>query len=295
MRYAAHRFRNTTNMGVTIDKQISAIISTFNTRFNTGFPIDRKNYHLLRRIIKSIKKKPGRVDHGRTIPIDNKLLTKMVDLCNDTYNGIVLSTMFVFAKSFALRSGDYTISPKNDTTLTWGNINLGIYNKLKFVTLSTTNGKHNQFNKPEIVTQACACNIFTSKVCIACLFFKYKQVYNNKFGLSPKAPLFRWEDGATVTYSQFSKFFKLVLVEAGETPSKYLKPHGFRFGGITDLRRHKVEDWLIRKTAKHSPQSHLTWYYTVLSSEEEAFRIRNAMLRNKPHDTQDINNSSNPN
>ena len=294
IRYAAHRFRDTDNFGVSIDKQISAIISVFNTYYNKGLPIDRNYYFNLRRIIKSIKKKPGRVDHNRSVPIDYKLLEKMVDACDDSFNGRVLATMFVFAKSFALRSGDYTPNSKNPEFLKWKDIKLGVYGQVKYVTLSMTTGKHNQFGKPEILTQACACKIFTQKICVACQFFKYKQLYSSKYNINPQAPLFKWAEGDIVQYTHFNQYFKKVLISIGETPSKYLKPHGFRFGGITDMRRHKVSDWLITKNTRHSIKSDLTWHYTVMTSEEEGFRIREAMLKNKKN-AQAIFNLSNTN
>ena len=232
------------------------------------------------------------MDHTRSIPIDFRLLTKMVNACNDSYNGRVLATIFVFAKSFALRSGDYTPNTKNKQFLTWQNIQLGTYGNIKYATLTMTTGKHNQFNKPEVLTQACACKIFTEKICVACQLFKYKQIYASKFKLNLKSPLFRWEDGATVQYSEFNEFFKAILIAIGEKPSKYLKPHGFRFGGITDMRRHKVEDWLITKNTRHSKNSDLTWHYTVLSSQEEAFRIRDSMINNKQNAQRTFNLSN---
>lgn len=279
-------------MAISIDKQISAIISTYNTYYNTGTPIIRNYFVNLRKIIKSIKKKPGRVDHTKSIAIDYTLLNRMVKACNDSYNGRVLATIFVFAKSFSLRSGDYTPNSKNPDFLTWSNINLGSHNNIKYVTLSMTSSKTNQFGKPEILTQACACQIFSEDICVACQFFKYKDTYSERFNITKNAPLFRWEDGPTVQYHEFNEFFKKILISIGETPSKYLKPHGFRFGGITDMRRHKVEDWLITKNTRHTEKSELTWYYTILSSQEEAFRMREAMIKNKETAQQRFNLSN---
>ena len=171
---------------------------------------------------------------------------------------------------------------------------MGKHGQINYATLSMTTGKHNQFNKPEIITQACSCQIFSEKICVACQLLKYKQLYASKFSITPNTPLFRWQDGPTVQYNEFNEFFKNTLISIGETPSKYLKPHGFGFGGITDMRRHKVEDWLITKNTRHSKNSDMTWHYTVLSSEEEGFRIRDSMIKNKQK-AQTIFNLSNSN
>lgn len=279
--YAAWRFDTSTNYGQTISKQISAIISTYNNHFRTGPVIDRHTYPTLKKVIHAIKKQPGRIDHKKPIALNHTILTELVATCNDSYDGGVLSTMFIFAKSFALRSGDYTITKKSPRFITWDDMQFTNHGNIPCVTLTLTCGKRNPYGKPEIMTQACSCEIFNKSICPPCTLLRYQQQYVQKFGSTDGLPLFRWGDGEKIQYKQFNEFFKEAMKNIGLQPSKYIKLHGFRFGGITDMRRFKVEDWLITKNTRHAKNSKLTWHYTQMSSQEEGLRIRHAMLKNK--------------
>ena len=114
--YATWKFKNTTNKANYIDKTISGIISTFNSQ-SMKYQIDRKNFSHLRKIINAIETYPGR-QSNEAFPIRDPILKQLICAFKTNYSGILKRTMLAFAKTFALRIGEYTTKdgfPSNRT------------------------------------------------------------------------------------------------------------------------------------------------------------------------------------
>ena len=49
-----------------------------------------------------------------------------------------------------------------------------------------------------------------------------------------------------MTQQEFRNNLKLFLRNIGIEPNKYLTPHSFRYGCITDLMRMRVPVWIVK-------------------------------------------------
>ena len=104
--YVTWKFLTTKNKAKYIDKTVSGIISTWN-RQSLNFQIDRSKFAHLRSLIKAIETFPGRQSNEK-FPIRDPILLKLIRVYKNNYNGILKKTMLAFAKTFALRIGEYT-------------------------------------------------------------------------------------------------------------------------------------------------------------------------------------------
>ena len=193
-------------------------------------------------------------------------------LIPNTFNGQVLKTVFSFAYNFALRSGEYTIPGRktNSKTLKISNVYIFTSNNRNYIQLSLTFGKTNRFNKNEILTVECTCTLNLKIICPYhnyLYLIKFYQLHNM---YSDDAYLFRWKNNHVISHYLISKYLFKLLFLLGIKRSPRIKLHGIRFGRITDLRVSGLPRWLIEKLARHSPNSRMTYYYTRLSSTEEA-------------------------
>ena len=279
--YACWRVKTTKNFGTTIDQQVSAIISVYN-KFYTGPNykfINRKlHWPKLAQFIKSIKKQPGRSDHTPKKIIDNSILLRLVKKLKLNYNGLTLKTLCLFAKFFALRIGDYTFQRKLKRFIKWSQIKIIFHDNLCGIQVTFMIGKHNQVGKVEILTWFCTCKVLNPIICLPCSFISYRANYIEFHGpIRPNLAVFVWNDFSIVTEEDFREHFKNLLLKIKLVPSKYLSPHSFRYGCITDLQRWGVPDWIIKKFARHSPRSTMTFHYTQTTSEEESLNILTAL------------------
>ena len=92
--------------------------------------------------------------------------------------------------------------------------------------------------------------------------------------LNRNSILFVWQDYTIITTRDIAKNLQYYLQILGIDLDGSWTAHSFRYGGITDLRLGGVEDWLIRKVARHAPGSASTWHYTVTTSLDEASLIK---------------------
>ena len=272
--FVSWRYLTTKNFAITISKQVSAIISTYNNYYNGKNKkfINRKlDFPNIRTYIKSIKKKPGRIDHKRKTPIDNKLLLKIVSIIPNTYDGLAIKTVFMFAKFFGLRISDYAYVKKNSKYLIWDNIKIFFMKNKFYIKFITNFGKHNQYGKIEILVWKCTCDILSPKICLICHMRTYK-IWSKKLLKRhhlPNDPVFRWSHLGLISSKTINSYLSFYLKKLNLQPSKYLSPHSFRHGCITDLVRAGIPRWIIKKFARHSPNSIMTFYYTQTSANEE--------------------------
>ena len=87
-----------------------------------------KKFSLLRGVIKGISRQPGRQEKP-TNPIRNFLLVEIVKKYNKfTFLNVLWKVMFTFAKSFALRTGEYTppTQTPDNRTLLWQHLNFSV-------------------------------------------------------------------------------------------------------------------------------------------------------------------------
>ena len=108
-------------MHSTLNQEISAIISLYNhSTFNDH--IDRRKFHVLRGLLKSISQEKDRQSKP-TNPLRNLLLLKIIKLNYKKfhYTNLLFKALFCFAKGFALRTGEYlpTTQLPTERTLTW--------------------------------------------------------------------------------------------------------------------------------------------------------------------------------
>ena len=276
------RFQDTTNFADSISRQVSAIVSTYNNYcpLKNKRHIDRKKqYHRLRVFIAAIRKQPGRVDHTPKQIIDNKVLLKLVSVIPDTFDGIAIRCVFLFAKFFGLRMGDYGFDRRSIEFKTWNNIQLFLKQGIYCIRFSTDVGKHNQVHKPEILVWRCTCQLYDPKICLVCYMRRYKRLVNQLLGPINNIPLFIWSNKTPITRTIIYKYLKFYLKRIGLTPSKYLSAHSFRHGCITDLVRAGVPEWLIKKFARHSPKSKMTFHYTQTTANEESDMILDKLTK----------------
>ena len=281
MNYVSWRYNTTDNFADSISGEISGIISTFN-KYEHRFQIDRKKFSHLRHQIKGIKTEVGRYSDGKTHPIRTNLLIQIFKIIPNSYNGTVLKFAFSLAKHFMLRSGDYsTESTKpNVRTLKFKNFRYFIFEGEEYLQITMKFGKNNRFHKTEILTRKCTCHIFNPIICVVHCYLTYfnmrKDLKNDVFSFDH---VFKWYNNKLITTGDLSANLYFYLEELNICLDGHWKLHSFRWGGITDLRKAGVPDWIIRKIARHSPNSETTFYYTSFKATEEADEI-NKNLKN---------------
>lgn len=275
--YVCWRYKNTKNFGDSINQQVSAIVSTYNKHYpHTDFKfIERKTqWKKLPLYIESIKRKPGRHDSTPKEIIDNALLLQLVSTIDTSFNGQAIRCVFLFAKFFGLRISDYAYNKKNKHYLTWSQVKLFNHKGLNAIQFKTTIGKHNQKRKTEILVWICTCRSYSPNICLACNMVYYKNILKKKFRyILPSDPVFVWDTGSIIENIDVYNNLKKYLILIGRQPSKYLSPHSFRYGCITDLMRWGVPEWIVKKFARHSPKSQMTFHYTQTSANEETTTI----------------------
>jgi len=211
----------------------------------------------------------------------------MFEYTPNNFNGHVLRTILSIAYSFALRSGDYVITGLQTThrTLKFKNIYTFSNNNRLYIQLTLIYGKSNRYHKTEILTTECTCNIYNINLCPYHNFVKLKSLYisYNLYETS-NTYLFMWKNKKVVNYYTLSKLYYALIEKTGRTVNLRYKLHGLRFGRITDLRASGCPAWLIEKLARHAPGSVMTYYYTRMSSTEEAQFIQKYLIKyNKKH------------
>ena len=121
---------------------------------------------------------------------------------------------------------------------------------------------------------------------------KCKKLINKLLGRSRNIPLFIWNNRGPIMRETINKYLKIYLKKIGLQPSKYLIPHSFRYGCITDLMRAGVPDWLVKKFARHSPKSKMTFHYTQTTANDESEMISGILKKHKDTSNRSRNQSS---
>ena len=183
-----------------------------------------------------------------------------------------ITCTFLFAKFFGLRIGDYAYNKKSKHYLHWGQVQIFSVNDKNIIRFKTITGKHNKKGKLEILEWQCTCALYSRKICLACTMAYYQHLLLQKYGSLPYfMPVFTWETGLPITEYYVRQNLKTYLIAIKIKPDKYLTPHSFRYGCITDLMRAGVSERIVKKFARHSPRSVMTWYYTRMSAHEENY------------------------
>ena len=88
-------------------------------------------------------------------------------------------------------------------------------------------------------------------------------------------------NGSLLTQEEVRTELKVALISLGfkEPKAPQWRPHSLRLGVIYDLIAAGVPAWLVKKYARHTPDSKVTWTYTHLRSEEEAKLVCKTYLR----------------
>ena len=271
--YATWKFKNTTNKANYIDKTISGIISTFNNQ-SFNYQIDRKRFNHLRKIINAIETYPGR-QSNEAFPIRDPVLKQLICAFKTNYSGILKRTMLAFAKSFALRIGEYTTKdgfPSN-RTLTWGDLKFSKKNKTIYLQLNLSKGfKTNRTHKTVNLTRKCCCNIKSPILCSIHWLLIYKKEYKQKFKYDKNQFVFINANGTLVSSSQFTTSLHNALRKIGldEPNQPRYTSHSLRHGEITDLESYVIPHHLVQKNARHKPGSKVTQQYSHLQGYEDA-------------------------
>ena len=92
--------------------------------------MNRNRFIHLKKVIYGISTFKGRESH-EAFPIRDKILKKLIMSFKLNYQGILKKTMLAFAKSFALRIGEYTSSHgyPSARTLKWSDLKILNENK----------------------------------------------------------------------------------------------------------------------------------------------------------------------
>ena len=276
------RYETTPNKHSTIAQDVSAIISLYNSS-TTNDPIDRTNWNILRGTLSGISRQPGRQSED-TNPIRNVLLLEIIKRYRKfNYLNVLWKSIICLGKNFALRTAEYIPSSTkpNITTLKWNNFNFHSYKKCRHLSLTLIITKTNKTFKKEIITRKCLCNNHKLKtICGVCNLWKYKQFYSTIFGYNKNKFVFVHPDGTLVTANDYLNEFKLVLASVGiKAKYPFWRPHSLRKGEISDLVAAGVPFELIKKYARHTPNSKTTFTYIQLETDEEASIVNEKYLK----------------
>ena len=278
--FGAWRVKYTSNIASTIDNAITGICSTINTILPDD-AIDRSQMKTLKNLMKGIYRLKGRESRPSN-PIRNFELRQMVEkYSKPKYTHIFWKTVFCFAKGFGLRSGEYankTYTPTN-RTLKWSDIIFYKNNHKSYLRLKIISSKTNQNHKTEYLTRECLCTTKYRNICVVHNMKRYKKHYKAKFGLNKHDFIFRQINGKLLRQSDVSFELKRALKYIGVKNPCYprWRPHSLRYGEITDLMAAGVDVWLVKKYARHTPNSDVTFHYTQLTAEEESTFIFNKL------------------
>lgn len=245
--------------------------------------IDRKEFALLRNLIKAIRRQPGR-SKRHTNPIRNLLLLRMIKKYHKfCYDNLLYKAMICFGKNFALRCGEYTPKTKKPqkNTLRWKHLYFHTYNGIRSLTLTLYSTKTNKTGKAERITRQCLCpNPKLKPICAVCHMAKFKTYCIRKFGDGPESFVFKSKTGSLITGTiyreEFAKALKFINIEA---KYPYWRVHSLRYGEISDLAAAGVSIAYIRQYARHSPQSKITFHYIQLHTDEEASLVTEKYLK----------------
>ena len=276
------RYKTTTNVHSTLSQDVSAVISLYN-HSTLGNQIDRKKFNVLRAVLQGISRQPGRQSKP-TFPIRNILLVIIVGkYANFTYYNILWKAMFCFAKSFALRTSEYTSEHKYPTkrTLKWGQLNFHPHEGVRHLSITILISKTNKHYKEEILTRKCCCaNLKLANICPVCALYNYRNLYKLYFKIDANDYVFKNIDGSLITSSEWITEFKLALKRINiSAVYPYWRPHSLRKGEISDMMAAGVPMYIIRKCARHTPKSKTTFDYIQLQTDEEAILISDKMLK----------------
>ena len=275
------RYETTNNKHSTLAQDVSAVISLYNSSTTTD-PIDRTNWNVLRGVLKGISKQPDRQSEP-TNPIRNFLLLKIIKRYNKfTFTNILWKSIICLGKGFALRTAEYitsTLTPKI-TTLTWGDFNFHSYNNKRHLSLTLRITKTNKTFKIEIVTRQCICtNKKLKPICAVCNLWNYRQFYRTLFPIKKNSRVFLFPNGTPVITKDYLAEFKCALADVGITMKHpYWRPHSLRKGEISDLVAAGIPFELIKKYARHTPDSKVTFTYIQLETDEEASIVNKKYL-----------------
>ena len=272
--FAIWRYETTKNKGSSISQDLTAVFSLYNHNSMTD-SINRKEFHVLGSIIKGIKKDPERQNEP-TNPIRNIMLLKIVKKYkNFNYTNALWKAMLCFAKGFALRCGEYTPTTKTPTkrTLQWKHLNFHTYRNKPYLSVTLTITKTNKTFKTEILTRQCLCyNKKLKSICAVCAMKFYKKFAKMKFHINKNSYVFINSKGDLVTGGDFRTELKAALKYIGIKEPKYplWRAHSLRHGELTDLIAAAIPIALVRKYARHVPNSLATHQYIQLETDEEA-------------------------
>ena len=280
--FAAWRVKYTANKASTIDSAITGICSTINTVLPDD-PIDRSKMRTLKNIIKGIYRLKGR-ESKPSNPIRNYELNQIVKKYSKLkYVHVFWKSVFCFAKGFGLRSGEYankTYLPSK-RTLRWCDLIFYKKNNKQYLRLKLTSTKTNQNHKTEFLTRECLCSTKYRDICVIHNMKRYKKHYKNKFGYNKYDFIFKQLTGKIVRQTDVTAELKSALKFIGIKNPVYpaWRPHSLRYWEITDLMAAGVDVWLVKKYARHSPNSEVTFHYTQLAAEEESTYIFNKLTK----------------
>ena len=276
------RFETTPNKHSTISQDVSAVISMYN-HSTTSSPIDRTHWNVLKGVLTGISRQPGRQSES-TNPLRNILLLKVIKRYNKfNYYNVLWKSIMCFGKNFALRTAEYIPSTKKPTitTLRWKNFNFHIYKNCRHLSITFLITKTNKTFKTEILTRKCLCsNIKLKPICAVCNLWTYRNFYKTIFPLTKNSFVFLNLDGTLITAQEYIDEFKLALLQVNIVAKyPYWRPHSLRKGEISDLVAAGVPFELVKKHARHTPDSDTTFTYIQLETDEEADLVNKKYLQ----------------
>ena len=275
LNFAAWKFNTTSNKANTIDKEISGIISIYNSQLGVR-QVDRTKFSLLRQLINGMKTIPGR-ESLPTFPICNFELRSMIKQYSLSYLDIMWKTVWTTAKGYAFRCGEYASKTRkiNERTLKWSQLEFTWKNNQEHLSITLDVSKTNRTHKTETITKKCICNAKCHDLCYVHWMKLYRKYFIAKWGSTANKPVFLLPNGKLLLQAEVALELKKVLKAIGiKNPVyPYWRPHSLRHGEITDLMDAGIELWLIKKLVRHTPNSKVTFLYTHLSSVRESEKL----------------------
>ena len=141
--------------------------------------------------------------------------------------------------------------------------------------------KTNKTFKPERLTRECICsNPSLNSICPVCNMWEYRKFYKTIIGISKTSYVFVNSNGSLITSrvwrDEFKKALALVNIVAKHP---YWRPHSLRKGEISDLVAAGIAFEMIKKHARHTPDSKTTFLYIQLETDEEASIVHDKYLK----------------
>ena len=277
----------------TIQTDFSAIENFYQ---NNGHPAVKwaKNNVQIKNIYKVIDKinPPG----DGQIAITSKaihLAHSVMDLSD--WSQYTLYSCFILAYTFAMRSCEYVgtryyLPPR----LTAVSFELTVNNKwlLKYTIIKSKTSQ--SLLKPEIVKASCCCPMICAFHHFI-VYMKHRLAIQNQLPSSSQPYLFVWHNDKKLIFKKNNPKSNLSPVTVLARPRCYvpvcydryyailinifkvaikkdhgLKPHGFRFGGISDLARLGLSESVLKGISRHAPNSPILDRYIRFTPEEIA-------------------------